>query len=188
VALETYNAVAREINKEGDPMFTTSDGRLLLHWSCVLVVALGTGSISFAEEVIKLTRDDGKKLPPGQTRAARELHLNQSVEVALDQPPGTSGLGWVESNESSNLFEVKSKDVKSTKTAPNETSNPNRTGGGAGRKIFTFRLKSDVAKTAASGQQVQFLRLKMVRGSGKSIDGKPTTVFDTWEVPVKVVE
>ena len=156
-------------------MSCESNGRVALHSLVVVIFLLAACSTSFAEEVKKLTREDGKKLPSGKTPPAVKLHLDDSVIVTLGQHPGL-GLRWVESDESSKLLEVKTK-----KIAPNKTSNPNGVGGSVEDAIFTFRFKADAAKTAASTHEPQYLRLKLVRG-------RSTKAIETFEVPIQVVK
>jgi hypothetical protein len=156
-------------------MFTACDGRFLVRALVAAACVLAVGSATLAGEVIKLTKDDGKKPPPGKTRPIRKLHLDDSVVVTLAQHPSL-GLQWVASDDSSKFLEV-----KTGKPEPNKSSHPIGVGGSVDDVTYTFRFKPAAASKAASTNQPQYLRLKLVRG-------RSTKAIDTWEVPIQVVK
>jgi hypothetical protein len=158
-------------------MFTTCNGRFLIHSLVVSLLVVAAGSASFGGEVKKLIRDDGKKLPPGKTRPAVKLHPDDTVVVRLNQRPGL-GHRWVESSDSTKLLELESrKEVKSEKSAPKAKSNTPRVVDSGVDLLLTFKVKANAAPT----DKPQYLRLKLVRG-------RSTEAIDTFEVPIQVIK
>jgi len=152
-------------------MLTICNGRFLIHSLFVSLFILATCSALFGGETKNLTRDDGKKLPPGKTRPPMKLHSDDTVVVRLNQNPST-GFHWVESPDSTKLLELKDK-----KTAPDPSSNPKGVGGTVETLILTFQFKADAAPT----NQPQYLRIILVQG-------RSTKASDTFEVPIQVVK
>jgi hypothetical protein len=155
-------------------MFSTCNGRFLIHSLVVSLLVLAAGPALFGGEVKKLTRDDGKKLPAGKTRPALKLHLDDTVVVRLDQRTSL-GHHWVESPDSTKLLEEDPKNPR--KSAPNSTSNNNGVGGSIEDVIITFRFKANASPT----DQPQYLRLNLVQGKSKE-------AIDTFEVPIQVIK
>jgi hypothetical protein len=134
-------------------------------------LVIASGAIFIDGGIKFFTREDGKKLPSGKTRAPVKVHLRDKVVVRLDQRPSL-GLRWVESPDSTKLLEVKSR-----KSAPNAKSKSKGVGGGVEDVILMFRFKADAAPT----DEPQYLRLNLVRG-------RSTEAIDTFEVPIQVVK